>query len=384
MLDTITLHLSPPDFAVTDPSRFMPSAMVAFTASPYALGARGCIRCHQNPQRNQSGGYMPKLTIIRTRQGIILRIELSLPKLMFGNNVEELDNQDFEAVQEKLVKALALMGVEVHDEALSRAEVAAIHFGKNIPLTDYSSITMIMGELQKMNLTQRLDLTRTEYRNEGHALRCHANDFELIFYDKLRDLEKARISPKRSIGGDGTRHRHILDELGLHPKIQILRMELRFAKRKKLKSVLAKLGMEQNLIFQEMFSRELAKSILLHYWQEIASDMAILAPSAAQPEDIFEALARASKGKRKAATLLRHIGAAKLVDSIGARGAKVLLSHYGGSRLCATAIKEITVQRDMLSQMRYNPTLFIGQALEEFVLLRRKPITDTSDVPPQG
>lgn len=69
--------------------------------------------------------------------------------------------------------------------ASHRAPISAIHYSKNIPLTDYSTCSMAISDLQRIDLTKRLDLSRTDYRNEGHAIRYHANRFEVIFYDKL-------------------------------------------------------------------------------------------------------------------------------------------------------------------------------------------------------
>ena len=55
---------------------------------------------------------------------------------------------------------------------------------------------------KRIDLTKRLDLSRTDYRNEGHAIRYHANSFEVIFYDKLKDLAQARKSEKRGLEQD--------------------------------------------------------------------------------------------------------------------------------------------------------------------------------------
>src|SRR5262245_29680440 len=51
-------------------------------------------------------------------------------------------------------------------------------------------------------LSQRLDLAKTDFRNGGHAVRYHANSLDIIFYDKIKDLERARISEKRAIERD--------------------------------------------------------------------------------------------------------------------------------------------------------------------------------------
>jgi len=61
---------------------------------------------------------------------------------------------------------------------------------------------MVMSELDRIDLTRRLDLSHTDYRNGGQAIRYHANSFEVTFYDKLKDLEKARYTEKRGMERD--------------------------------------------------------------------------------------------------------------------------------------------------------------------------------------
>jgi hypothetical protein len=39
---------------------------------------------------------------------------------------------------------------------------------------------MVMSELDLIDLTTRLDLSRTDYRNKGHAIRYHANSFAAL------------------------------------------------------------------------------------------------------------------------------------------------------------------------------------------------------------
>ena len=76
----------------------------------------------------RKGIYKPHLTLTH-RMGIhgraenVLRIELSLPKLLFGNNFDELQHKDFAAIIDKLVAVLSTMGVTVTAEALAHAPV---------------------------------------------------------------------------------------------------------------------------------------------------------------------------------------------------------------------------------------------------------------------
>lgn len=73
---------------------------------------------------------------------IQLKIELSLPKLLFGNNFQELQHKDLAVVTQKLAITLESMGVMIDVDALAHAPVSAIHYAKNIILKDGSSLTI--------------------------------------------------------------------------------------------------------------------------------------------------------------------------------------------------------------------------------------------------
>ncbi len=205
MLDTIVLSLDQPQFEVLEPGRFSPSAQGLLAPPYYPLGARGNFQCTQNPTKAdlEGGRYLPRLTLTKrtSRAGfaVTLRVEFSAPKLIFGNNFDELRSMDFDRVRIALRTALLAMGIRVAEPTLAAARVSAIHFSKNIALRDFTTVSMAMGELERIDLTARLDLAKTDYRNGGHAIRYHANSYEVAFYDKVKDLLQARISQKRSI-----------------------------------------------------------------------------------------------------------------------------------------------------------------------------------------
>ena len=104
MLDTIVLTLDQDQFELDEPERFSPSAQGLLVPPYYRLGARGHFSCKQNPTRTdlKAGRYLPRLTLskrwLRSSFALTLRIEFSAPKLIFGNNFDELRSRDFERV----------------------------------------------------------------------------------------------------------------------------------------------------------------------------------------------------------------------------------------------------------------------------------------------
>lgn len=58
-----------------------------------------------------------------------------------------------------------------------------------------------------------LDVNQTDYRNEGHSYKWHCNSYEIVFYDKIKDLEKARLSDKRVVEKDNAIQLNLFPEL---------------------------------------------------------------------------------------------------------------------------------------------------------------------------
>jgi hypothetical protein len=347
MLDTVVLTLDQSRFEVRLPERFSPSAKGLLAPPFYPLGSRGNFICVQNPTKAdlQAGRYLPRLTLIKRKNSggfaLTLRIEFSAPKLVFGNNFDELESHDFTKVLTALHHGLSNMGIRLSNEALRKAPVSAIHYSKNIAFTDFTSCSMVMSELELIDLTNRLDLSRTDYRNEGHAIRYHANSFEVTFYDKLKDLGKARYSEKRAIERDYGAQLDMFRRPNSVPKeLEVLRMEVRLGTRAKIANLLKRIEVDAELRFEALFNADIAKSVLGHFWTQIRAQLP-LSHNAPQPEDLLSALAYAGKGTVRPGKLLQQLGYAVLVGSVGFRGAGAALSRHCSPRACQRYKREL-------------------------------------------
>jgi len=118
MIDTIVLTLKTGMFTILDHDKFSPSTKGLYDPTGYyRLGGRANITCKQNPTPNElkQGIYKPRLTITKriNRERnfeIPLKIEFSIPKLLYGNNFDEVTDADFPAVIQKLKTVLKDMG----------------------------------------------------------------------------------------------------------------------------------------------------------------------------------------------------------------------------------------------------------------------------------
>jgi hypothetical protein len=124
MLDTVVLILSKNSYQITEPEKFTPSAHWVLSDKVNSLSG---IQSKQNSLKRELGKgiYKPRLTLANRinaagRWEQSLKIEVSLPKLFFGNNFDELRYKDFalfersQSAQGNLRFAPTLLGFLTH------------------------------------------------------------------------------------------------------------------------------------------------------------------------------------------------------------------------------------------------------------------------------
>ena len=338
MIDTIVLTLKTGVYTIFEPDNFSPSTrgLTDPTAGYYRLGGRSNITCKQNPTPSElkRGIYKPKLTVTKriNREGnfeIPLKIEFSIPKLLYGNNFDELTDADFPAVIQKLKAILNEMGVRVFEHFLINAPVSSVHYSKNIALTDYTTPYTYLSQIAMLNINKRLDTNRTDFRNEGHSFKYRANSFEIVFYDKIKDLQQAKVSEKRAEEKDNALQLDLFNVLKQRKPFEVLRFEVRLNQRQKIKQILKKVGKEIEPTFANIFSQDTAKRVLLHYLSEIEGAYPpLLVYQYDSPKKFFEGLL-ITNPKLKPTQALKLTAFRALLNEIGVRDYRQMTKRYG-------------------------------------------------------
>ncbi len=280
MIDTITLRLNELQFRVYNTSKFSPDCHNFFVPPYTRMGGRGYIDAYQNPTKKEllNGNYKPQLTLrkrwMNGRPQILLYIQFSAPKLLFGNNFDELVESDIDIILNKLKSKLLGMGIFVEISDLEKALVSKIHYSKNIILPEYVIPSMIVGEVRKVDFDARYDIAEKDYRNSGSSLRFHLNDFEYILYDKKKDLAKAMNSEKKAIEKDNCIQLNIFDEIKAKKHFEVLRIEVRLNSISRIKKELGIPKIEQTIRY--LFNSTLCMKSLNKYWLMIMDNYKIL------------------------------------------------------------------------------------------------------------
>jgi len=327
MIDTVILFLTQDAFKILNPDAFTPSARWITNYSPRAVYG---MQSKQNPTKKEllAGIYKPRLTLfynMREKQ-VMLKIELSLPKLSFGNNFQELKQKDLQPLLQKLAATLEQMGVIVDPIELANAPVYAIHYSKNIALTDGSTPYHYINKIKEANIKLSLDVNQTDYRNEGHSYKWHCNSYEVVFYDKIKDLEKARQSDKRALEKDSAIQLNLFDAFEQRKMLEILRMEVRLNKRSKIKHLFKKLDIKSDLSLKSLFKPSTAKKILLHYLDELESKrLPLLDYRAANDKALLTDLIF-NNPELSTKRILQLFGLSKVLETINVRELRGMLS----------------------------------------------------------
>lgn len=229
-------------------------------------------RLVRNPTKADkvAGVYCPRVTLYRRRGDVLqnVKIEFSAPKLIYGNNLEELVDGDFDQIVEILSDRLKRMGIRMFRHSLENAKVSAIHYSKNILLDNGYTASHLISEIGKIDLRKSFDFSRARFINDGQSLCAHTDSHELVIYDKVADLSKGK---KRAIDRDQTPSQVSLFKEFIERKrlIEILRFEIRLCKRVKMKSLFKILGQENDFTFKRMFSSSISRKVVRHYWEKI-------------------------------------------------------------------------------------------------------------------
>jgi len=289
--------------------------------------------------------------------------------MLFGNNFDELDDNDFEPLVQKIVSDLSSMGVQVYPFILRQAKIVKIDYAKNVIFTDGTKISAIIHEISKADISKRLDINKTTYRN-GCNLQFHANSYEYVFYDKLAELRQAKISEKRSFEKDNEIQLSLLDQIKDEP-FEVFRVEIRLANRTKLKSTLKQLGLTQSMTFENLFKRAVSRQTLFHFWTKTTDSMNFMM---IKDNDLSFILAKIlGTGLFTASRALAMTASLKIIHSEGERKFEKIVGPHWHSKTYGSLKSDIVGIAEILPKnIKLKALHRIGKEIERFEKIQLK------------
>ncbi len=335
------------------------------------------VKFVRNPSKaeKETGKYFPRLTGYKRQfsQEANVRMEFSVPKLIYLNNLEELEDKDFPKVIEVLQERLKTMGVLVTKSVLENASVSSVHFSKNIVLQDGYTVSHLISEMNKINLRKSFDFARARFINDGDSLYAHTTSHQLVIYDKVADLSKGK---KRAMDKTQTFYqRGLFAELNKEDELQeIIRFEIRLSQKQKMNKVLEDLGYQKNPVFKQVFSTEMSKKVVTDYWKKLIKERNLgLFSLSISIKDILRTLFLADK-KLKPKQAIYLLGLFMLAkDENGMRQLRTIIAKRSHDRTWYRIVKDMQEASELITKNKLRDWVTqIDKNLDEYKPYKHK------------
>jgi ribosomal protein L15 len=318
----------------------------------------------------KDGMYRPRLSIIKRGEAETLKIEFSIPKLLYNNNLQEVSEADFEAIIDKLKGVIeSEYGIKIFRDNLKRAKVISFDPSKNILFTNSYTAKYIIKILSQVNFSLKLDKNKSDFRNDGESFQIYSQAHSFVIYDKIRDFCKTK---NRAVDKDQTSiQRSLFDSVKIRDSIQeVVRLEIRLSQKRKVNETMERLGYSKNPLFQDLFQNNICQKIVIWYWENfIMKGNEIFFISKDKPRDILLQMISNVGVKPKEALML--VGVILLMkEEGGTRDLRSLIEPYYSKRSWYRLMDRLKEVSDMMEGSLYPPWIKeIEKQLKEFIPL---------------
>lgn len=341
-IDTVTLLFHANQFAVLEPARFTPNATNILKATNYDLG-RGAYmpaKCNPFKKDNQTFGYLPYLTLyVGVRGGGLskgLRVQFSLPKLLRGNNFDELDEVDFEAVCQRILDGLAYYKLRIWGgtETIKNAQCQVIHYSKNFVLPHTMTSNEVLREIRKCDVNAWKATSEDKYSNGGYGYKTRTKYKEVAFYDKMTEYFKSKRGQPHYDDDTKQLTFDLFNDIARKSLPEVFRMEIRLGNPRTIKAALKNARLPpDDLTFQTLFQHDYSQKVLQWHLDDYYSRYPKIVSADVESElellsDLFVQNPSRHMSTIMAAiglyTLNKQSGMRELKDIVGAKGVAAL------------------------------------------------------------
>ena len=383
-MDTVIIKIyGPKRFTINNPTWFLPEirSRKFFELSPTEKQSTRMYLRRFILQPPVHDSYLPKIDILETlnkdhdRVLYVLRAEFSIPKLIYGNSLQEVSENDLEKALYAFKKALANAGIIVDSNTVANARVSAVHFCKNVLLPCDIQMQEILTELSRTDISKVVDVTKKEFKHGGQSLQIYSGTREWAFYDKVADAMRPKIKRKYK---QGVLHeRSIIERHGLQEQ-EVFRFEYRIklsaSVEKCVNEILGKKP-KTPVLFRDLFTPTLCRQAVLNSWREITqrpeNQLALLAPM--EGLGLFNHVITQALKKGGAHSMNQALTSYGLASAIRDYGAKevrrAILRGWAGSHPERLTHK-IETAAELTRGLPYsNSIAFVDKALESYPLI---------------
>lgn len=198
------------------------------------------------------------------------QITFSAPKLLYGNNIEEVTEDQFEDVVDVLYEQLQFLDLptEISKEDIRQAKLRRLDYSKNAMIAELVPGEQFCSMLMRSEHVYRSKYSQTQYRH-GDSYRENIKKRSVVIYDKLAEFRNSL--PKDKVLN--VREQFFLAAEKAH-LFQVFRLEVQMQDLNQIAIELERFGIERaGITFSRVFSKELAHSILMRYWKSLIENL---------------------------------------------------------------------------------------------------------------
>lgn len=212
-------------------------------------------------------GYTPALIEIRdipfTWKRFHIVIEIALPKVLYGQNLNEIYEHQWEEIIQAIYTMLLQFGIQISiDELRDTPHISRIDFCKNIVIR--SSVEDFIALLQKLK-KQR---SRT-YSKYDTTVSYGTKKKRLVIYDKIKEVICNASSDESATTYKLAKLLITLQEVS---DIHVIRVEQRLYGRQTIVRELKPLFNSEDITFKSLFSQKVASYILTKHWAKVTHE----------------------------------------------------------------------------------------------------------------
>lgn len=331
-----------------------------------------------NKNLKKQGFYCPSITKAVKTNSIegpkeILEIQASLPKLLYGSNLFEIDSEDLEKIYTTLLNCLDGLGIITSKENIKKAIIKRADFSKIIKLPpELGEANKVVETLSRFDYKPRSDYNFHKYNdgNHGRCIKFWNTTQGYVVYDVIGNILTNGYTKTEKTIKEGFSRGQI--------KRTALRFELSLERKDSFDSVVRKRiqNKEKNRDFslEDILNENLSKKILLDVFDNVFNNVSIgLITLSEMEENKLRAYLDDSDISVKKQEKLYYWARMTTNFGIGGTWEQIKLKYKGGS--VPNCKKEISLILTALGRINGNtPNLikFLRNKHEEFEIIKLK------------
>lgn len=274
MIDSVTIRIT--NFTIYS-YQFFTKAQHKDLSGKFGIFGRYTTRYTDYAQRCKAEGrYFPQVHLIeqsrQTKRGMVpteryLDVQVSLPKLIFGTSIFDINEHLLPTAVQKLVEALGEIKVGILPDDVFEAVVVRVDYSKILQISgSFGTTDQILRTLVQYDAKQSSDFNRRDYQSgrEGFYIKFFNSSQGFVIYDKFDEIV---ANGKTNLEQEIAR----LYKAGKWTK-GALRIELSLEKKQTVEATLRQFsdtGKKKNFTLRDVAKTNIAKTCLLRTFENI-------------------------------------------------------------------------------------------------------------------